>query len=392
MQDRVTLPNWPVFTLLLKPRFQRILLVLILLVLLAAGLHPFRFVPKNGVTWLPSSTGVLVHGHGEIVGQSPLAKANDLASADLSRGITIEFRVTPLTEDSDVKDLLSVYVSRTREPFAIESWEKKLIFGGIFRDAQGHRRFQHIGIDDVFSVGSRRFVTLTSGPDGSRIYLEGKLQHEFPGLALEAENFDGTLILGQTASGRQEWRGSFRALAFYLAELTPEQVAENFADWERGDWSALETRAREYVIFPFNNHGGGVIRKIGNLGSDLVIPRRMKPVDPIILEVPSGKDFADLSDVSVNILGFIPFGTVLLLYLVSTCRWSNWKAAAVTILLGFLLSLAIELLQVLLPTRDSSLLDVVNNTIGTGIGAGVGIVFFGPLRRLARGTRFAVAK
>jgi VanZ family protein len=40
----------------------------------------------------------------------------------------------------------------------------------------------------------------------------------------------------------------------------------------------------------------------------------------------------------------------------------------ITVLLGFVFSLAIELLQVYLPTRDSSLLDLICNVVGTLIG------------------------
>jgi VanZ family protein len=44
-------------------------------------------------------------------------------------------------------------------------------------------------------------------------------------------------------------------------------------------------------------------------------------------------------------------------------------AMGITLLLGAGISLFIELLQVYLPTRDSSLTDVMNNVLGTYIGA-----------------------
>jgi VanZ family protein len=370
-------------TKLLEPVYQRILLGLILAVLLVAGLHPFKFFPKNWLSWI-TPRGVLFHGYGEILGSAGLALENHPPSETAAPEMTLELWVTSLNQDPDVKDLLSFYVSRAREPFAVEEWDKKLVVGGIFRDTHGHRKFQRIGIDNAFVTGARRFVTLTSGSEGSKIYLEGALQKDFPGLTLERENFDGTLLLGQTASARQEWRGVIFGLAFYPKQLTTGEVAANFADWRSGDLKAVQNRTPQLAIYPFDERGGAIVHNRGSVGTDLTIPKRLRAVDPIILEVPSRSDFTDFSDVTINVLGFIPFGCLLAVYLRTTRSAKTWKAILATVLAGLLISLFIELLQVLLPSRDSSLLDVINNTLGSAIGATLGLALLPACRKLAR--------
>jgi VanZ family protein len=74
-------------------------------------------------------------------------------------------------------------------------------------------------------------------------------------------------------------------------------------------------------------------------------------------------------DTVVNILGFKPLGFFLCAYPEDGKHHSPRNALAWAVILGTLTSLGIELLQVFLPSRDSSLPDVVNNVIGTTAGA-----------------------
>jgi len=50
-----------------------------------------------------------------------------------------------------------------------------------------------------------------------------------------------------------------------------------------------------------------------------------------------------------------------------------WSCLLLAVVVGFGLSLAIELTQVWLPGRDSSLSDLIANTVGTAIGGVLGI-------------------
>jgi VanZ family protein len=78
-------------------------------------------------------------------------------------------------------------------------------------------------------------------------------------------------------------------------------------------------------------------------------------------------DKRDFRDISINILGFVPFGFVFVAYFTSHRNVGN--ATIITILCGAAISLAIEILQVYIPGRDSGMLDIITNTFGTFLGA-----------------------
>ncbi|MBC8008072.1 MAG: VanZ family protein [Prolixibacteraceae bacterium] len=92
------------------------------------------------------------------------------------------------------------------------------------------------------------------------------------------------------------------------------------------------------------------------------------------------------SDVVVNILAYVPLG--LMMTLLCMGRVPRWVAVALGVTAGILLSLSIEFAQAWLPTRISSNLDVLTNSIGAlwGVAAahvwGERWLLSGELRRL----------
>jgi VanZ family protein len=104
------------------------------------------------------------------------------------------------------------------------------------------------------------------------------------------------------------------------------------------------------------------------------------PVRILLHGWPGEWDRYVLRDIVLNVIIYMPLGLVAVLAF--RRRRSRSLAATAAIAFGFLLSVSMELLQVYVPGRDSSLLDVLTNTLGTAAGAGFAIYFEGGIRQL----------
>jgi hypothetical protein len=169
--------------------------------------------------------------------------------------------------------------------------------------------------------------------------------------------------------GGAQWSGSVARLAIFEGTLDAADINRRF-----GQWTKTRHLDREMnhggATYEFAGPAGDFVRNIGETGPDLVVPKTFRLSKPKVLEWPDHLDRSVVVDAVVNIAGFVPFGLVTCLCLRLWTGWSISRCAAMTILAGASVSLTIELLQVLLPTRDSSLADVVTNILGTVIGAG----------------------
>ena len=74
-------------------------------------------------------------------------------------------------------------------------------------------------------------------------------------------------------------------------------------------------------------------------------------------------------DVAINFIGFVPLGFLLAVVLMQSGSLGAKAVFRLTVVFCFMLSLGIEVAQAWLPSRSSSLLDLVMNTVGALVGA-----------------------
>jgi hypothetical protein len=353
------------------PSLRKNVLGLICLVITAvfylAGLWPFNFSPENKVRWLQDQNGVQFYGQAIIYSTIPFFQSSTIPVKSFS----IELWLQPITEESShIGHIFSILDEQGSEAFFVGQWRSHLLLG---KGIHGKKTYREIGIRDVLKKGEKRFVTITSGVDGTNIYVDGILLKSSPRFHLFSMNEkpSGKIVLGNSPTGNEYWTGNLLSLAIYDRVLTGEEVSQHFPQHFQGPKKSEEEGP--VALYLFDEHSGTLAHdRVGD--HHLLIPSRFKVLKKTIL-VPPWEDFrftrSYLMDVITNILGFIPFGFFFSAYLWMRKPQSNFRLLLTTIIIAGCMSLSIELIQVYLPTRSSQLTDVITNILGTAIGVGL---------------------
>lgn len=344
------------------------------ILLLVVGLWPFNFLTANGVSWLENRNGLEFLGSAlQSAGCVTARVQTDGLLSARNRPVTsgalgIELWLSALDEsDSGRRRILSLLDEDGAERLFIGQWRNHLLVRWPENGLTGSRRWREISARAVLAENQERFVTLTSNASGSAIYLEGQLHKSFPGIRLlpnELGLSDLRLVLGDPPSSVSGWSGRIFGLALHGQFLKPNTVAERYARWRHGE--APEALAR----YDFSQRQGSEVADLSEHGNTLSIASRLgvrkKPLAGWSWSEPFG--LRDVKDIAINLFGFLPFGALLLWWRLDQRPGSLLAAAAWAVLLGTLCSLVIELVQVVLPTRDSSVRDVLCNALGTALG------------------------
>ena len=325
--------------------------------ILVAGLWPFH-APKNRVTWLGTENGLRFADAGTLVSTGEFRLATPEESS-----CSIEVWVTPALRD-DSNTLLAFYTPQNPVQLALQQSDTDLL---LERDAGrgAHRtRAGALYVNEVFRSMRPVFMTVSSGPRGTAVYIDGVLAKSAPSFRITANDCTGRLIVATSPVGNDAWTGRLRGLAVYHHELTAAQVIRHYNTWtEKGrpDQTEEEHCAALYL---FQEHGGNCVHSQVGPGPDLLIPERYQIVDQAFL-TPFWEGF-DLPDIVENIAGFVPLG--FLFYAWLSLKSSAKRTALTVTVLGGLISLTMEVLQAHLPTRQSDTMDIITNTFGTWVG------------------------
>lgn len=329
--------------------------------ILVAGLWPFHS-PKNRVRWSDSASGIRFSRHGTILSSGTLDWASSTGPA-----CSLEIWVEP-AGTWNTGTVLAFYRPSTAQQFSVRQEYTDLVLQRDIREQHRQPKLAEMYVRDAFRK-RQMFVTVVSNGQDTAVYIDGHLTTRSLGFGLSMDDLRGELILADSPWQNNSWPGELRGLAIYGSDLSAEQVARHFENWTQTGNPAIAGSEHALALYLFREHGGKVIHNQVTSGSDLHIPERYLVVDQILLE-PPWQEFRTqrsyLKNILINIAGFIPLGLFVYAYL-STVQQMK-RAAAVTVLVGLTVSLAIEVLQAHLATRNSGVTDLITNTFGTGIG------------------------
>jgi hypothetical protein len=339
------------------------LCVSVLCAILVAGLWPFH-APKNAVSWLRIRNGLLFGDYGSILSSGEFS-----ASASQQGPCSLEVWLQPgATFDSN--DIVAFSKQQNPVQFALAQSGDDLFVVRNVVDEQRRLRSAHLAVDHAFREGNKLLITVTSGQQGTAVYLNGVLVKTAPNFAFTGKDFNGVLLIGNSPVQNNTWGGQLWGLGIFDHELTTVQVAQHYDSWAKGLGSQLVGTEGTRALYLFKEGEGAVVHNEVTSQPDLQIPSQYfvlhkKFLEPFWEEFRPNWTFAQ--NVILNIVAFVPLGFFCCAYF-SSVKALN-RPQLVAIILGSAVSLTIELLQAYLPTRESGTLDIITNTTGTAVGA-----------------------
>jgi hypothetical protein len=225
----------------------------------------------------------------------------------------------------------------------------------------------------VLSDRQTRSLTITSGGQGTRLYVDGApvAANKKWNLSIPTQGNPLRLVLGNSVYGNHAWQGDLHGLAISAKALSPEAVRLNFDRWAQArNFDFLKQRPA-MLLFSFDRDIGARFMDRSGNGNDLTIPERLVVLEKTIL-APVQRQLhlnqAAVADMVVNVVSFIPVGIAFFGFLQCLSGPLSRRSLLLAVVLCMLLSLGIETAQAWIPTRYSNLQDLILNTFGAWTG------------------------
>jgi VanZ family protein len=342
----------------------------VLAAILHAGLSPYDFFVPNRVSWSEDASGLRFDRQGI----AATSESIDAFASGRAAPVSIEAwlrRGASTPADGGV--VFALGDGEGMVPLLLAQWKSSLyvrfpvLRGGALKE-------KTLSLKDDFPAAESRFVAFTSGAAGSHVYVDavpvGIPQRSQP-IVPGGTSLRGRLVLGSRLQACRGWVGRIDGLALYDRALSPEEIAVHAARVGQGGVRSLSGEPGLFALYAFDEGSGKRVRDLVGGAGDLLIPARYRPLDPGLLQLHptvAGRPVS-AADAIANLGGFVPVGLLLVWVL---RRWTALRRPSlfwIATCLGFSLSLTIETIQAVLPSRVSAAADLALNSAGSALGA-----------------------
>lgn len=344
--------------------------VAILFGILVFGLRPKDFSFSNSVNWITEQPGIRFSKYG-IAYTNPFLESSEENIYD-PNSFSVEIALKPAGyHEEGFNFILALHNGKDSTQLLMGQWRSWIIL--MNGDDYAHkRREKRIAVNIASLSPITRFVTITTGKKGTKVYFDGQLVRAEKDLTLKIPNGrKARLIIGNSVYGRHSWKGDIYGLAVYRYTLTAQDAAIHSNEWDKDQNFAFVKNYKPFVLYFFDEKGGTRVLDHAGGNHHLEIPSRMKILEKKMLSLAWDGlklDLGSIQDIILNLMGFIPFGFVLIATFVKAGFSFNKHGVIIAIALCFIVSLIIEVVQAWMPSRSSQFLDLALNTFGGFIG------------------------
>lgn len=217
----------------------------------------------------------------------------------------------------------------------------------------------------IFENDSSVWIEIIYDGDKLSFVKNGSVQNVLNTGKLDFSRWNNSypFVFANRGDGMNPWSGSIYSYDFFDSVVTISTRQE----LER-------TKRRLSPLISLPNRADRIQLEDQQKGSSvpsIVIPEKFNPPGKglivSLMNFVEKKSF-DAKDFFLNVLFFVPFGFLFrLLIEKQTNRY--YVSFFITVAAGFMLTIMIESLQMLMPARYTSIMDVLSNTIGSVLGA-----------------------
>lgn len=332
------------------------------------GLTPKDYNSLNSTSWIRDHPGV----HFKKYGVMYTGRFIENSTPSTPSPLTLEIILNPERHETDgFEHILVIHNGHDGKQLLLAQYRSWIVL--MQGDDYDHkRRTPRIAVDIKTLPKGPWFLTMVAGSNGTRLFCNGQLAREKSDLLIYLPDGERSrILLGNSPYGNRPWSGDILGLGFYRLELTHQEIQSHYHKRVRAGHYSLETDGSRPSAFYSFDEGSGERAHDQSLGrNDLTLPHEMKIFERKILDSKWQTYRPSVFiDWLLNLFGFIPFGFFLSAVLMRFRTGFSRRVVLISVFTGFLLSLTIELAQAWIPSRSSSLSDLILNTLGAFIGS-----------------------